>query len=102
MAKSAKSAHFEPKKSKIAETDFFFENPAVSVYSHFGPLTPCRKAKKSLEPFSGTFADGLHTDKMSYSSTEVENCNVRCALVSTSENCETDELKKLFELFKTF
>ena len=37
----------------------FSENPAVSLSSPYGPLTSCKKAKKSLEPFSRKTADGL-------------------------------------------
>ena len=35
----------------------FSENPAVSVSSVYGCLTSCKVSRKSLEPFSVTFAD---------------------------------------------
>ena len=36
----------------ISQTRFFFENRALSVSSPYGATTSCKKAKKSLEPFS--------------------------------------------------
>ena len=39
-----------------AESDFFFENRALSLFFIFDPLTSCKKAKKSNEPFSLTCA----------------------------------------------
>ena len=43
------------KKILIKKTGFFFENRALSVFIIYDPLTSCKKAKKSLEPFSVTF-----------------------------------------------
>ena len=37
---------------KISQTRFFFENRALSVSSPYSAPTSCKKAKKSLEPFS--------------------------------------------------
>ena len=42
---------FLAQKNSYKKNTIFFENPAVSLFLHFGPLTSCRKAKKSLEPF---------------------------------------------------
>ena len=59
LAKRLILGHFGYKRAKIAKTDFFFENPAVSVFLLVGPLTSCKKTEKSLEPFSVTFGNGL-------------------------------------------
>ena len=31
--------------------EFFFKNPALSLFYLYSPLTSCKKSKKSLEPF---------------------------------------------------
>ena len=61
VAKSAKSAHFEPKKIFLAKMRFFLENPAVLLFLFYYVLFLCKKSKKSLEPFSVTFDDSRST-----------------------------------------
>ena len=55
LAKSLILGHFGYKSAKIAKMRFFFENRAVSLFLLFGPLTSCKKAERSNEPFFITF-----------------------------------------------
>ena len=45
----------------IEWSGFFLDNPALSVSSPYSASTSCKKAKKSLEPFSSYGGDHLTT-----------------------------------------
>ena len=47
VAKTSILGHFWHKSAKIRKIRVFAQNPAVSVYSHFDPVTSYRKSKKS-------------------------------------------------------
>ena len=57
VAKSAKSAHFEPKKIFLAKKIFFFENRASSLFLFYYALIYCKKSKKS---YGGKYHNFCH------------------------------------------
>ena len=64
---------------EITDSRVFTENRALSVSSFYRCVTSCKKSKKSLEPFSRkmtTYLTNQPTNNTSWSSTDVENCNV--------------------------
>ena len=63
-----------------ADSAFFSENQAVSLFLTFWCLTSCKVSRKSLEPFSRKSVPQRQTDRQTLSdsgSTKVENCNVQ-------------------------
>ena len=55
--KSAKNPIFDHKNPLWPKFEIFLKNPAVLPNLLFGPLTSCKKAEKSLEPFLRTLKD---------------------------------------------
>ena len=94
-----KGSFLTPKIPHISAPTFFFENRALLLVINFPEESLCKKSKKSLEPFSVTFAHPPNqptnqpTNNTGRSSTEVENCNV---LEST---CSTSDSEIIFNLF---
>ena len=86
MAKTLIFGYFGYGIAKIAKNNFFFENRAPLRTRDYHALTSCKKSKKSLEPFSVTFGDGL------------TNCNVINDLLNVRDLRLF--IVQLFELFE--